>query len=133
MANHMSEVAKILGVELEEEFKIIFNGVCSNFNYYFTDKGLFKCEDNIIIHCGLLIEDLLTGKATIKRVPWKPRMYDVYWVVNPEGNVFCDKYYEYFMDVNFYKLGNCYRTKEEAEANRDKWIKFYASNDVLEV
>ena len=35
--------------------------------------------------------------------------------------------------VNRYKLGNCYRTREEAEANRDKWVAFYASDDVLEV
>lgn len=35
--------------------------------------------------------------------------------------------------MNYYKLGNCYRTKAEAEFNRDKWMAFYASDEVLEV
>ena len=55
------------------------------------------------------------------------------------GFVHCDGYV-YKMcycgsneDKTFYKLGNCYRTCEEAEANRDKWVKFYVSDEVLEV
>ena len=38
-----------------------------------------------------------------------------------------------FIDRMLYKLGNFYRTAEEAEANRDKWVAFYASDEVLEV
>ena len=37
------------------------------------------------------------------------------------------------LDYSLYKLGNCYRTEEEAESNRDKWVTFYASDEVLEV
>lgn len=56
-----------------------------------------------------------------------------FYVVTIDGGVM----YKYWDDCsshkNYYKLGNFYRTCEEAEANRDKWIAFYASDEVLEV
>lgn len=30
-------------------------------------------------------------------------------------------------------VGNCYRTYEEAKKNKDKWVVFYASDEVMEV
>ncbi len=70
-------------------------------------------------------------------VVWKPKDFEEYWVVDIDldcCHVGTDVYYSWCAAcVNFYKIGNCYKTKEEAEANIDKWISFYASDEVLEV
>lgn len=128
MANHMEEVAKMLGVELGEPFMV------GDYKYHFTEKGIC-CND---VHdseksCVWMLYYLLNGTYTIKRKPWKPSEGDKYWYISSNGNA---DYYCWTGDVlDFltYKLGNCYRTEEDAEANKDKWIKFYASDDVLEV
>lgn len=124
MANYMAEVAKLLGVEMNKDFE------CeeSSCTYRITEHG-FMCNgcygaDSLMM--------LLCGERTIRRRPWKPNVADVFWHVDYCGNVQHKQWvsWDYF---NFYKIGNCYRTREEAEANRDKWISFYESDEVLEV
>ena len=73
------------------------------------------------------------------KVAWVPKDFEEYWVVDIDLDgcyvAPCpDVYYSWCAScVNFYKIGNCYRTKEEAEANIEKWASFYASDKVLEV
>ena len=64
---------------------------------------------------------------------WKPKFCECYWMVNQYGNAVGLAWIDGYGDNFNYKLGNCYRTREEAEANRDKWVAFYASDEVLEV
>ncbi len=129
MANHMAEVAKMLGVELGEEFE------CNNgYVYQFTDVGIIcpkYCRDEED-YSGIL-QSLLNGRQEIKLKPWKPKENEDYWLVNQCGNVISLAWIDNLLCITNYKLGNCYRTREEAEANRDKWIKFYTSDEVLEV
>ena len=137
--NHMSEVAKILGVELNEEFKIIFpqspncyaTAILNNERLYIKDHNIANQD-----HWQLsALTYLLNGSYAIKRKPWKPTEEDAYWIVDADSIVV--KYVGFNMldadHVNYYKLGNCYRTKEEAEANISKWAAFYKSDEVLEV
>lgn len=125
--NHMAEVAKLLGVELGEEFKI--KG-CSK-TYILDEDGLFDQQEgmNNFMH----LTCLLTGEFEIMHKPWKPKDNDHYYRINECGNVECDEWLNFGEDIVWYKLGNCYRTKEEAKANREKWLAFYASDEVLEV
>ena len=136
MANHMAEVAKMLGVELGEVFEIL---EYPSKKFMITGYGIEKLEGgewsrDVAVN-SFIFEKLLTGKYTIKRKPWTPSINDDFWFINVDG-VAC-KYCNFNNTdadyVNYYKLGNCYRTREEAEANRDKWVKFYASDEVLEV
>lgn len=85
-----------------------------------------------LLHLDSLIS-LLSRKSIIKRKPWKPKDGEEYWLVNHCGDVISLSWIDNFLCITNYKIGNCYRTKEEAEANRDKWIAFYASNKVLNV
>lgn len=133
MINYMQEVAQILGVELGEEFQIINNGKAT---VKLTENGL-----DIVDTLGKLIDNaecvcltkLLTGKYEIKRKPLKLKKDDFYWNVRLDGEPVLTRWLDDIIDLNNYKLGNCYRTKEEANQNRDKWISFYASDEVLEV
>ena len=128
--NYMEQVAKMLGVELEEEFE------CSNgFNYRFTKLGLLNVNDAYKreeIYDRVLI-GILTGGFTIKRKPWKPAEGELYYFITNDGTILYGTNDGATVDFVFFKIGNCYRTKEDAEANRDKWIEFYASDEVLEV
>lgn len=139
MANRMAEVAKMFGVELGERFRIFDwnNSDTSKFDFYFSNEGLMlDYEDGSVPAHGDLLE-LLKGNFIIKRKPWKPEHESSYWCVGTGGAILhciwwgCGS--PSVSCMNNYKLGNCYRTEEEAEANKDKWVKFYASDDVLEV
>ena len=136
MANHMAEVAKMLGVELGERFKIIHVGAnksISEYYYYFTDKDIEIDEEGRACSGEYLLTHLIYGDYIIKRKPWKPSAGDQYWYVSSNGSVDYYCWTDDILDFLTYKLGNCYRTREEAEANCDKWVKFYESDEVLEV
>lgn len=136
MVNYMPEVAKMLGVELGERFKIVHvgsNKPISEFNYYFTYKDIEIDAEGRACPSEYLLTHLIYGDYTIKREPWKPAYDEPYWCVECNGVIYKAIWVNFSVDMMYYKLGNCYRTKQEAEANRDKWIAFYASDEVLEV
>ena len=139
--NYMEELAQMLGVELNERF-----GICSTcstdyidpYEYYFTVDGLKVVANNgHVFPVDNISTKLFTGEVTVKRKPWRPTDGEYYWYIDVKGNAYRSSWggddFPGMFDINLYKLGNCYRTKEEAEDSKDKWIKFYASNDVLEV
>lgn len=135
MANYMAEVAKLLGVEIGEEFQICGNGEAT---VKLTEDGL-----KIVTILGPLIDNanevcltkLITGKYTIKRKPWKPKYGDHYWAVSadPTEHLHYIRWEGSPSDYSNYKLGNCYTTLSAANANKSKWISFYASDEVLKV
>ena len=124
MANYMAEVAKILGVELGEEFEI------KN-----RDGLMYRLTENGLILYGIKQRDmllaLLEGRYTIKEKPWRPKLNEQFWFVLQDGHTDICYCKNSWYDIALYKFGNCYRTREEAEANRDKWIAFYASDKVV--
>ena len=69
----MKEVAKILGVEIGEEFKVDLDGVVYRKNFYFTEYSLFAVgDDNPEI--GVL-NHLLNGNYKVIKLP-KPVLTD---------------------------------------------------------
>lgn len=127
MRSYMFEVAEMLGVRVGERFEIdTLEGV---FTLY--GEGLYSMATQSMRPDILF--DLLTGKLSIKRKPWKPKANERYYVIEETGLVSEEVWWDECIDIMFYKLGNCYRTIEEAEAHRDKWIAFYASDEILEV
>ena len=125
MANYMEDVAKLLGVELGEEFE------CeeTHYTYSITRDGL-TCNGCWGADSFMMI---LNGELTIKRKPRKPKMDEFYWIVKPDGEVGYLRWYDSYSDMALYKIGNCYRYKVDADRDRDKWISFYASDEILEV
>lgn len=127
MANYMSQVAKMLGVELGEYFEINkHDGI-----FVLCYDGLFHTQAGAM--CHELLSGLLSQKYTIKRKPWKPKKDEIYFSIHQCGAIVSIHWNNSWVDIFNYKLGNCYRTEEEAESNRDKWVTFYASDEVLEV
>lgn len=118
--NLIPEIARMLGVELNEEFKIKgYDGL----TYKFVNYGLklsFQNDIGIIaIPTNVALVNLLNGNDEIVKLPWKPKKGDVYftfgllgskWIVRslwwggfPEEYALLDK-------------GWVYRSCEEAQA-----------------
>lgn len=113
--NLMPEIAKMLGVELGEEFKIKgYDPTCwFDLDGLHFDGWVAEDEEDAMLH------NLLCGEAEIIKLPWKPKKGDVYftfgllgdkWVVRslwwggfPEEYALLDK-------------GWMYRTEKEVQA-----------------
>ena len=132
--NYMAEVAKMLGVELGEEFDVDVHGTIVKAKITKDDIYLLDGQSCFSgYNSSTLLRNLLRGNYSVKRKPLKPKKNEEYWTVMRDGEVFLATWLNDLIDIHCYKLGNCYRTKEEAETNRDKWISFYSSDEVLEV
>ena len=119
--NYMTDIAKLLGVELDKEFNI--KG--SDYNpYKITDKGLVDCEGEAR---DLLLMDLLKGDFEIIKKPWVPEEDEPYWYLTYEGNAVPDRFKDYFSSVHQMRvrLGNFFKTEQEAKSYKEKWLAYY--------
>lgn len=114
--NHMPDVAKMLGVELEEEFKV------ENYASYIFRIG----ENSLEMHheCNEdweetpIIGRILNGELAIFKLPWKPKIGQIWYFPNITfKKVFWDLWGEDTRSYALCLLGMCYRTREEAEAH----------------
>ena len=122
MTDHMAEVAQMLGVELEEVFKVTDDDSGKYHNYYkFTEKkGIEVSEDNVKWEADtagtLVLKWLLIGVARIIKLPWRPSRGDVYYMPSVTS---IGKYIKLFWtgsrnDEGSYQQGLVLRTKKEA-------------------
>lgn len=127
--NHMEEIAKMLGVELNEVFRIDGNG------HYFrlTDTGLevSVCTDLADLkHTAwfseesCMLSDLLTGELKIKKLPWKPAIGDRYCYSDPSSPVMWGRcsWTDYGVDEYRFNHGLVFRTRGEAIALTKKLL-----------
>lgn len=119
--NLIPEIAKMLGVELGEEFKI---------DKY--DEMTFKFAENMLVARAdfkgakwgityVVLSELLGGDAEIVKIPWKPKEEEHYYTFTSTY-----KYTKWKIGLNcwhtepqnlaFLKAGWVFRTRQEAEA-----------------
>lgn len=120
--NYMKDVAALLGVQLNEEFKIILtDGEVTSSVYKITEKGLIGQYAEIL---QSTLANLLTGRYQIQKLPFKPKFEDRYWTLDytPENEIKAVEYVWKYWARNYldYYNGLCFRTKQEALANKDK-------------
>lgn len=114
--NCMPEVAKMLGLEIGEEFNV-FDEDGKKFAY-----GPYKITDNAIIDYdgdenSNLFYRLLTGKYTLQKRPWRPKVGDAFFYVLTNGEI--QKYVFEIDNIHtlmLFSFGNCFPTKAAAEA-----------------
>ena len=130
MTNHMKEVAKLLGVELRETFKIADDIFGEHPKYYrfaenvcleaSNDGGKWETAD-----AGVL-EDILMGDVRIIKLPWKPQIREKYYV--PRIAIRSkDRYYWYHWqnsdaDIKRYDIGIVCKDPSEAIALTEKML-----------
>ena len=116
--NCMSAVAKLLGVELGEEF--IIENKDRKETVVLAADGFHVIQPNNVVgpDHGKLLSKVLQGLYEVKKIPWEPKEDERYYI--PSVSSQCvQKYFwhEYTLDFAMKALGMIYRTKEEAEAH----------------
>ena len=115
--NYMPEIARMLGVEIEEPFDVFDeDGEIKGCGpYRFTDETIVNCDDE-----GApiwLLHYLLCGKNTIQKRPWRPKEGELYWLVTVGGLLKYDYFWRDSLgSLTLLNMGNCFPTKEAAEA-----------------
>ena len=121
--NLIPEIAKMLGVELGEEFKI--KGYEEWFYKFDDDRVLmFKHNDDVkmpvapvSVYVAFLA--LLRGECEIIKLPWKPKAGDEYYsfgCARKEWFVRKEQWTNHPVDLAFLDKGWVYRSEEEAKA-----------------
>ena len=127
MTNHMEEVAKLLGVELEEEFRI--EGTHIDYIYKISEKGLFlRCSgrDRWEEVPDTLVQMLAGMTRKIIKLPWKPHIGEKFYIpcIHTELEYMYNVYYwnndDY--DKEYYRMGLICKTSEEAVALTKKML-----------
>lgn len=88
--NYMADIAKMLGVEIEEEFKIKEDDslICddnNNSTYKFTKTEFLKKDIDKISgieswsSSPYTLELLIAGHLSVSKLPWKPEMGEIYF------------------------------------------------------
>lgn len=120
--NLIPEIARMLGIELGEEFKVKGE---DELTYRFDSDGLKLTHDSGIelaqISANVAFVDLVNGKDEIVKLPWQPKSGEKYWgfwysSLNDAWLVLLYTWANNPGDFAFYKAGWIYRTREEAEA-----------------
>ena len=116
--NLIPQIAEMLGVALGEEFKVVyktrFEIICN-----FTLAGLFVHKGDSGKYEKEPLADIICGKAEIVKLPWKPKIYDIYWTFEAAHRdvwrVTDVHWTNNPINVAALKAGWVYRTRAEAE------------------
>ena len=114
--NLISEIAKLLGVELGEEF--IIENADRKETVVLGMDGLHVIQPNNVVgpDHGKLLSKVLQGLYEVKKLPWEPVKGDKYFFPSLPKNcvvklIWTDNTYDYALKA----LGMVYRTREEAQ------------------
>lgn len=129
--NYMQDVARMLGLELEEEFK--FRDY-NNLDYYgkITDKGVYIRSEvkKDWRYDGTVLQEILTGLCKIEKLPWQPKKGEVYCrPANGFEDVGFDNWGNHPIDFALKEAGMAFKTKEECEAALPELRKKYLDGD----
>ena len=119
--NFITEITKMLGVELGEEFKVVyktgFEIICN-----FTKEGVFVHEEGCSGRYNKeLLADIVCGKVEIVKLPWKPKQDETFYTFGIHATenkwvVVSVKWWDNVKNLALYKIGWIYRSQAEAEA-----------------
>lgn len=126
--NYMEEVAKLLGVELDEEFYLEENGVKRPYLYKLTMDGMPYYNEEYKMWEGMgfaTLGRILGGEISIIKqlcCPyWKPQTGELYYYCascyptwDIESTVQSMRFNNEPIDWVHVKIGNCFKTEEEA-------------------
>lgn len=118
--NYFKQVAEMLGMELEEEFRLKNNhkNLISRTRYKITqEKGLMCKQERREWEWAsdALIVSIVNGTYSVVKLPWKPKVGRDYWYYNAQTeNPYKKEWNGGYYDLLRWKAGNCFRTREEA-------------------
>lgn len=117
--NLIPEIARMLGVEIGEEFKVKGD---DELTYRFDSDGLKLTHDSGIelakISANVAFVDLVNGKDEIIKLPWKPKEGESFYTFTAaygEWSVSLDMWAEEPCNYALLDKGWIYRTEKEAQ------------------
>lgn len=114
--NYMTTVAAVLGVEMGDTFKVIYTDSNIEDEKYFqlTKKGLETSDDGIHWRGTVpsVLQDLMTGKARVATLPWKPRINEAYYCIRTASEK--HRWKDTEDERKYYDMGLVCKTGEEA-------------------
>lgn len=129
--NYIQDVAKMLDVELGEEFNV---SGCGQTLYKLTEDGLscLVC-DKWEQQADFAFMSLIKGKYKIIKLPWQPKDGDVYYRPRDYHTAFSEAVTDFWRGtVNDFALkeaGMIFKTKAECEAALPELRKKYLGGD----
>lgn len=118
--NLIPEIAKMLGVEIGEEFKV--EGVADK-TYKFIIDALIVCGKEDANHgyvtANMMLVSLAKGDAKLIKLPWKPQIGELYYTFasfNESWRIWQQRWINHPSDLALLDKGWVYRTRAEAEA-----------------
>ena len=132
--NYMAEVAKLLGVELGESFKITSDTQGDYQSYYrFTENNCFETSYDGVewktTIAAVLLKHILMGDIRIVKLPWRPwrpQIREKYYVpriaIRPYDRHYCYYWDNSGVDIKRYDMGIVCKTPEEAIALTEKML-----------
>ena len=122
--NYMEQIAKMLGLELGEYFKI--SGMDDTF--WLDDDGLCMQDNKGDYDLNALMMALLTGRSKVVYPPWKLKIGDAYYYNSADGKTWSETFDgDSVFDLMIVKFGKAYRTEEEAKARAEEDAAFWNS------
>lgn len=112
--NYMADVAKLLGIELEEEFMVTEDESI----YKLTKDGLeYKSDNGNWYYANDVFLNLLDGTIEIIKLPWQPKKGDEYYYPGEGFNNICRALWENTVfDFAYKEAGLVFKTYEECKA-----------------
>ena len=129
MTNHMEEVAKLLGVELEEVFKVTDDtyGAYQLYHRFTESNGIEISDDGVTWERAkaIVLKWLLIGVARIIKLHWKPQKGDRYYFPCPASIEKWDYSTWSEREVDYYRLNHGFacKTMERAVAISQEMLK----------
>ena len=126
MTNHMEEVAKMLGVKLEEEFRI--TGFPKNCRHKLNKGGLwhYNEERDWWDDDSYALTRLLGGTDRVVKLPWEPQKGEKYYIpcigAQQEYMYSVNHWDNDDIDKKYYHMGIVCKTKEEAIVLTEKML-----------
>ena len=123
MSNYMKGVAKLLGLELREEFRI---EKCQGL-FRITEDGLQRLLDSSsswTLAEPSILRELLRDEETVVKFPWKPAKMETYYVPCVSEVCRCD-HFTWFDDSNDhfrFRHGLVFKTAAEAKILTKKML-----------
>nr|DAI46607.1 MAG TPA: Putative oxidoreductase [Caudoviricetes sp.] len=129
MSKYMEGVVKLLGVELEEVFRLEKYESYFRFTREYFESSLDG--NNWSIADKFTLFAVLNGGATIKKLPWKPEYNEKYYIPSINN---ADGYNDFYWkgddsDDKYYNLGLVFKSKEEAIALGQKMLAVAKENN----
>lgn len=116
--NLMQKLAKLLGVDIGEEF--IIENADRKENVVLAMDGFHVIQPNDVLgpDHGKLLSKVLQGFYEVKKLPWKPKYKEEYFYPNiRQKTVTIEQWTDETFDYAIKALGMIYRTREEAMAH----------------